>query len=130
MLPTCRTRPRRLVPVGTSGLRLSYSDSPSSFQSITSRAVCRYSCRSAFASEVGTAAVCHRSECLARRSPSSESIDFIGFFIVYRTCVHYAVGMLEGLDAAIDALHAVNLDALSDEDLNEVVLGLQERCSR
>src|SRR3954451_10189540 len=38
--------------------------------------------------------------------------------------------MLEGLDAAIDALHAIDLDALSDEDLNEVVLGLQERCSR
>src|SRR4051794_12945751 len=38
--------------------------------------------------------------------------------------------MLGGLDAAIDALNAIDLDALSDEDLNEVVLGLQERCSR
>src|SRR5688500_7251048 len=39
---------------------MSYSVSPSSFQSITSRAVRRYSCRSAFGSEDGTAAVCHR----------------------------------------------------------------------
>src|SRR4051794_25061804 len=77
MLPTCRTSPRRLVPVGTSGLRLSYSDSPSSFQSITSRAVCRYSCRSAFASEVGTAAVCHRSV-LCSTLTIIRKLEFVG----------------------------------------------------
>src|SRR4051812_41326487 len=130
MLPTWRTSPRRLVPVGTSGLRLSYSASPSSFQSITSRAVRRYSCRSAFASEVGTAAVCHRSECFARACLSLESIEFIGYFGVCRTPVRYAVGMLEGLDEAIDALHAVDLDSLSDQELDDCVVGLQASCSR
>src|SRR3954470_2172185 len=38
--------------------------------------------------------------------------------------------MLEGLDQAIDALNAIDLDALSDEELNECVLGLQDSCSR
>jgi hypothetical protein len=37
----CFTRPSRLVPVGTSGRRMSYSDSPSSFQTSASRARCR-----------------------------------------------------------------------------------------
>lgn len=38
---------------------MSYSVNPSSFQSMTSRPVCRYSWRSAFGSEGGTVAVCH-----------------------------------------------------------------------
>src|SRR4051812_16128611 len=38
--------------------------------------------------------------------------------------------MLEGLDAAIDALHAIDLDSLSDEELDDCVVGLQESCSR
>lgn len=33
----CLTKPRRLVPVGVSGRRMSYSDSPSSFQRSASR---------------------------------------------------------------------------------------------
>src|SRR3954468_1657252 len=38
--------------------------------------------------------------------------------------------MLERLDQAIDTLNAIDLDALSDEELNECVLGLQDSCSR
>jgi hypothetical protein len=37
----CLTSPSRLVPVGVSGRRMSYSASPSSFQSTASRALCR-----------------------------------------------------------------------------------------
>jgi hypothetical protein len=37
MLATCLTTPSRLVPVGTMGRRMSYSDSPSSFHSKASR---------------------------------------------------------------------------------------------
>ncbi len=40
-LARCLTRPRRLVPVGVMGRRTSYSESPSSFHSIASRADCR-----------------------------------------------------------------------------------------
>src|SRR3974390_2592733 len=40
---------------------MSYSESPSSFQSITARPDCRYSCRSAFRSDGGPIAVCHGS---------------------------------------------------------------------
>ena len=40
-LATCLTRPSRLVPVGVSGRRTSYSESPSSFHSSASRAICR-----------------------------------------------------------------------------------------
>jgi DNA-binding MarR family transcriptional regulator/GNAT superfamily N-acetyltransferase len=40
-LARCLTRPSRLVPVGTIGRRTSYSDSPSSFQTMASRATCR-----------------------------------------------------------------------------------------
>ena len=58
--------PSKFVPVGTSGLRMSYSASPSSFQSITAWPVCRYSCRSAFASKGGTIGVCHA--CRVRQS--------------------------------------------------------------
>jgi hypothetical protein len=38
MTDRCLTKPRRFVPVGVSGRRMSYSDSPSSFESIASRA--------------------------------------------------------------------------------------------
>src|SRR5580692_11351267 len=41
MLAECLTSPRRLVPVGVSGRRMSYSPSPSSFHSSVSRAPCR-----------------------------------------------------------------------------------------
>src|SRR5215207_1722196 len=49
-LATCLTSPSRLVPVGTSGRRTSYSDSPSSFHTSASRPRCRYRLRSAFRS--------------------------------------------------------------------------------
>ena len=52
----CLTRPSRFVPVGTSGRRMSYSPSPSSFPSTASRASCRYRCRSVFASGLLTPA--------------------------------------------------------------------------
>src|ERR1700679_2063711 len=45
----CLTRPRRLVPVGVSGRRTSYSDSPSSFHSSASRIQRRSPCRYSFA---------------------------------------------------------------------------------
>src|SRR4051794_25023559 len=38
--------------------------------------------------------------------------------------------MLEGLDAAIDALNAVDLDSLSDQELDDHVVGLHASCSR
>jgi hypothetical protein len=38
--------------------------------------------------------------------------------------------MLERLDRAIAALNAIDLDSLDDATLNELVLGLHERCSR
>jgi hypothetical protein len=40
-LATCLTSPSRLVPVGVSGRRMSYSESLSSFHSRASRATCR-----------------------------------------------------------------------------------------
>jgi hypothetical protein len=40
-LARCLTRPSRLVPVGTSGRRTSYSDKPSSFHSTAPRMSCR-----------------------------------------------------------------------------------------
>src|ERR1700722_3629381 len=46
----CLTRPRRFVPVGVSGRRMSYSQSPSSFESIASRTDRRLLCRLDFAS--------------------------------------------------------------------------------
>ena len=47
-LARCLTSPSRLVPVGVTGRRTSYSDSPSSFHSTASRATCRYRRRSSF----------------------------------------------------------------------------------
>src|ERR1700683_868360 len=47
---TCLSRPSRLVPVGTRGRRMSYSDRPSSFHSRASRPRCRYWRRSALQS--------------------------------------------------------------------------------
>src|SRR4051794_9288690 len=47
-LATCLTSPNRFVPVGVSGRRMSYSESPSSFHNRASRASCRYRRRSAF----------------------------------------------------------------------------------
>src|SRR3954451_10935129 len=38
--------------------------------------------------------------------------------------------MLERLDEAIDALNAVDLDGLDDASLDDLVVGLRERCSR
>jgi 5-methylcytosine-specific restriction endonuclease McrA len=38
--------------------------------------------------------------------------------------------MLEGLDAAIETLNAIDLDTLSDQDLDDLVVGLQDSCSR
>jgi hypothetical protein len=38
--------------------------------------------------------------------------------------------MLTHLDAAIDALHALDLDDLSDPQLHSLVVGLEQRCSR
>ena len=38
--------------------------------------------------------------------------------------------MLERLDEAIDALNAVDLDSLDDASLDDLVVGLRERCSR
>src|SRR3954463_15907332 len=38
--------------------------------------------------------------------------------------------MLERLDQAIDTLNAIDLDALSDEELNSCVLDLQDSASR
>src|SRR3954452_150233 len=38
--------------------------------------------------------------------------------------------MLERLDEAIDALSAVDLDSLDDASLDDLVVGLRERCSR
>jgi hypothetical protein len=45
----CLIRPRRLVPVKVSGRRMSYSESPSSFESSASRIQRRSSCRYVFA---------------------------------------------------------------------------------
>ena len=44
--PLCLTRPSRFVPVGVSGLRMSYSPSPSNFHTRISRASCKYVCSS------------------------------------------------------------------------------------
>jgi hypothetical protein len=38
--------------------------------------------------------------------------------------------MLQGLDEAIAALAAIDLDTLPDDELHDVVLGLHESCSR
>jgi hypothetical protein len=38
--------------------------------------------------------------------------------------------MFTHLDAAIDALHALDLDALSDTQLHHLAVGLEQRCSR
>src|SRR3954447_287542 len=38
--------------------------------------------------------------------------------------------MLEGLDQAIEALHAIDLDSLDDASLDDLVTGLRERSSR
>jgi hypothetical protein len=38
--------------------------------------------------------------------------------------------MLTHLDAAIDALSALDLDDLSDPQLHDLVVGLETRCSR
>src|SRR4051812_17959569 len=38
--------------------------------------------------------------------------------------------MLERLDQAIGALNAIDLDGLSDQELDDLVVGLQDSCSR
>src|SRR5580698_10419291 len=59
MLATCLTSPSRLVPVGVSGRRTSYSESPSSLHSRASRPASRYPRSSAFGSGPVILAVCH-----------------------------------------------------------------------
>src|SRR5215207_1092720 len=57
----CLTRPSRLVPVEVSGRRRSYSPSPSSFQTITSRSSRSSWCRYSLAASPITAPACHAS---------------------------------------------------------------------
>src|SRR5882757_10042477 len=73
----CLTRPRRLVPVVVRGRRMSYSESPSSFQSITLRISRRSLCRYSFAksSIMGTSLPCATgSACGQRRRDNGRTL--------------------------------------------------------